>query len=218
MSATLDAQPVADLMGAPVVTAEGRAFPVDLRWLPRPLGDTRIETATAAAIREALEQTDGDILAFLPGEAEIRRTRVAPRRTSTASPSAPSTPPSPPPRSALALEPAADAQGRPRHLHRRDLADDPRRPRRGGRRPRPALPLRPRLRHVRPRDRAGHPGRGHPARRAAPAASPRAPAGASGRAARRAASSPFPRPRSSPPTSLPWRSTSPSGAATTSPS
>ncbi|TNC74624.1 ATP-dependent helicase HrpB [Rubellimicrobium roseum] len=74
MSATLDAQPVADLMGAPVVTAEGRAYPVDLRWLPRPLGDTRIETATAAAIREALEETDGDILAFLPGEGEIRRT------------------------------------------------------------------------------------------------------------------------------------------------
>jgi ATP-dependent helicase HrpB len=74
MSATLDAQPVADLLGAPVVTAEGRAFPVDLRWLPRPLGDTRIETATAAAIREALEETQGDILAFLPGEAEIRRT------------------------------------------------------------------------------------------------------------------------------------------------
>ncbi|EYD77650.1 ATP-dependent helicase HrpB [Rubellimicrobium mesophilum DSM 19309] len=74
MSATLDAQPVADLMGAPVVTAEGRAYPVDLRWLPRPLGDTRIETATASAIREALAETDGDVLAFLPGEGEIRRT------------------------------------------------------------------------------------------------------------------------------------------------
>jgi ATP-dependent helicase HrpB len=74
MSATLDAQPVADLMDAPIVTAEGRAWPVDLRWLPRPLGDTRIETATAAAIREALDESEGDILAFLPGEAEIRRT------------------------------------------------------------------------------------------------------------------------------------------------
>ncbi|TNC50081.1 ATP-dependent helicase HrpB [Rubellimicrobium rubrum] len=76
MSATLDAQPVADLMGAPVVTAEGRAYPVDLRWLPRPLGDTRLETATASAIREALETVEGDILAFLPGEAEIRRTEA----------------------------------------------------------------------------------------------------------------------------------------------
>ncbi|MBP1805654.1 ATP-dependent helicase HrpB [Rubellimicrobium aerolatum] len=73
MSATLDAQPVADLLGAPVVTAEGRAFPVDLRWLPRPLAGP-VETATAAAIREALETTQGDVLAFLPGEREIRRT------------------------------------------------------------------------------------------------------------------------------------------------
>jgi ATP-dependent helicase HrpB len=74
MSATLDAQPFADLMGgAPVVRAEGRAFPVDLRWLPRPLGDTRLEAAVAAAVREALDASTGDVLAFLPGEAEIRR-------------------------------------------------------------------------------------------------------------------------------------------------
>jgi ATP-dependent helicase HrpB len=106
MSATLDAQPVADLMGAPVVTAEGRAYPVDLRWLPRPLGDTRIETATAAAIREALAETEGDILAFLPGEAEIRRTEsllqnldgVAVRPLYSALPA---------PAQRLALEPAA---------------------------------------------------------------------------------------------------------------
>jgi ATP-dependent helicase HrpB len=75
MSATLDAQPVADLLGAPVVTAEGRAFPVELRWLPRPPPPgTRLETQVAAAVREALEGTSGDVLAFLPGEGEIRRT------------------------------------------------------------------------------------------------------------------------------------------------
>lgn len=40
MSATLDAGPVAGLMGgAPVVTSEGRAFPVETRWLPRPITD-----------------------------------------------------------------------------------------------------------------------------------------------------------------------------------
>jgi ATP-dependent helicase HrpB len=76
MSATLDAGPVAAWMGAPIVTAEGRAHPVDLRWLPRPLGDTRIEAAVAAAVREALAETDGDVLAFLPGEGEIRRTEA----------------------------------------------------------------------------------------------------------------------------------------------
>ncbi len=45
MSATLDAAPVARLMGdAPVITAEGRAFPVETIWLDRPLPrDTRIE-------------------------------------------------------------------------------------------------------------------------------------------------------------------------------
>ncbi|EPX87282.1 HrpA-like helicase [Rubellimicrobium thermophilum DSM 16684] len=74
MSATLDTGQVAAWMGAPVVTAEGRAFPVELRWLPRPLGDMRIEAAVAATVREALAETEGDILAFLPGEREIRRT------------------------------------------------------------------------------------------------------------------------------------------------
>ena len=36
MSATLDAEPVAKLMNAPVVTTAGRSFPVDAQWLPRP--------------------------------------------------------------------------------------------------------------------------------------------------------------------------------------
>ncbi|MCU0911043.1 MAG: DEAD/DEAH box helicase, partial [Rhodobacteraceae bacterium] len=77
MSATLDAAPVAALLGgAPVVTAEGRAFPVETRWLPRPLGDHRFEPAMAGLIAEAWEETQGGILAFLPGEAEIRRTEA----------------------------------------------------------------------------------------------------------------------------------------------
>jgi ATP-dependent helicase HrpB len=75
MSATLDAEPVAALMGAaPVITAEGRAYPVETRWLPRPLGDTRFEAAMAALIADAYGASEGDILAFLPGEGEIRRT------------------------------------------------------------------------------------------------------------------------------------------------
>ncbi len=44
MSATLDAAPVATLMGgAPVVTSAGRAFPVETRWLPRPVGERHFE-------------------------------------------------------------------------------------------------------------------------------------------------------------------------------
>ena len=72
MSATLDARPFADLMGAPVVRAEGRGFPVEIRWLPRPSA-LRLEAAVAAGVREALRETGGDVLAFLPGEGEIRR-------------------------------------------------------------------------------------------------------------------------------------------------
>ena len=52
MSATLDAEPVAALMGgAPVLTAEGRAFPVETRWLDRPRRpEERLEAATAALV------------------------------------------------------------------------------------------------------------------------------------------------------------------------
>lgn len=76
MSATLDAAPVAALMGdAPRITAEGRAFPVNTRWLPRPLPrDARFETEVARLILQALDEAPGDLLAFLPGEGEIYRT------------------------------------------------------------------------------------------------------------------------------------------------
>ncbi len=76
MSATLDAAPVATLMGgAPLVTSAGRAFPVDTRWLPRPIDPSqRFEGAMAGLIRQALEDVPhGGLLAFLPGEGEIRR-------------------------------------------------------------------------------------------------------------------------------------------------
>ncbi|MEO0829156.1 MAG: helicase-related protein, partial [Pseudomonadota bacterium] len=77
MSATLDADPVAGLMGAPVVTSEGRSYPVDLRHLstPRPKRE-RLEDGTARLIRQALAETEGSLLAFLPGEREIRRTQA----------------------------------------------------------------------------------------------------------------------------------------------
>jgi ATP-dependent helicase HrpB len=75
MSATLDAGPVAALMGgAPVVTSEGRAWPVETRWLPRPPdASLRLEAVVAGAVKAALEETDGGVLVFLPGEGEIRR-------------------------------------------------------------------------------------------------------------------------------------------------
>jgi ATP-dependent helicase HrpB len=79
MSATLDAGPVAVLMGdAPVVTARGRAFPVDTRYLSRPApgpGAAPREIAAAAArlTLQAVAETAGGVLVFLPGAGEIRQ-------------------------------------------------------------------------------------------------------------------------------------------------
>jgi ATP-dependent RNA helicase HrpB len=73
MSATLDGAQVASLLGdAPVVGCEGRQFPVEVRYLPREKNDD-VSRAVAAAVAGALGETSGDILAFLPGSAEIRR-------------------------------------------------------------------------------------------------------------------------------------------------
>ena len=76
MSATLDAEPVALMLDrAPVITSAGRAFPVQTRWLPRPLArEARLEPALADLVLQALGETTGGLLVFLPGEAEIRRT------------------------------------------------------------------------------------------------------------------------------------------------
>ncbi len=74
MSATLDGERFAALMGgAPAIESEGRSFPVELRHLGRS-ADKRIEDEMAAAIRRALGEAEGSLLAFLPGVAEIERT------------------------------------------------------------------------------------------------------------------------------------------------
>ncbi|TJV44572.1 MAG: ATP-dependent RNA helicase, partial [Mesorhizobium sp.] len=74
MSATLDGARVAKLLsGAPVIESEGRAFPVDIRYDERPAG-IPIEDAMAKAIRNALADESGSVLAFLPGQREIERT------------------------------------------------------------------------------------------------------------------------------------------------
>ncbi|WP_299426690.1 ATP-dependent helicase HrpB [uncultured Shimia sp.] len=77
MSATLDAEPVAALMAnAPMITSEGRDYPVETRWLDKPLPKkARLEEATARLITQAVKETDGGVLVFLPGEGEIRRTQ-----------------------------------------------------------------------------------------------------------------------------------------------
>jgi ATP-dependent helicase HrpB len=73
MSATLDGGPVASLLGdAPIVTSEGRAFPVETRWIDASPW-RGIEDAVAATVRRAVDEDAGDILVFLPGGREIRR-------------------------------------------------------------------------------------------------------------------------------------------------
>ncbi len=74
MSATLDGARVAKLLDdAPVIVSEGRAFPVKTHYLGRKPGE-RIEAAVATAVLRALAEEKGSILAFLPGQGEIKRT------------------------------------------------------------------------------------------------------------------------------------------------
>jgi ATP-dependent helicase HrpB len=79
MSATLDAGPVAAMLDdAPMISSEGRAFPVETRWLDRAPGpETRWDRAMADLILRAMAENDGSCLAFLPGEGEIRRVAAA---------------------------------------------------------------------------------------------------------------------------------------------
>lgn len=74
MSATLDGARVAGLLGpeTPVIASEGRAFPVETRYLGRNAGE-RIEDQVVAAILRAHAAERGSVLVFLPGQGEIRR-------------------------------------------------------------------------------------------------------------------------------------------------
>lgn len=79
MSATLDMGPVAELLGnanrdAPMITSEGRSYPVEVQYLDRQPAN-RIEPHVVGAIHRALDEESGDILVFLPGAGEIRRVK-----------------------------------------------------------------------------------------------------------------------------------------------
>ena len=61
---------------APVIVSEGKSFPLEVQYAGRDPG-VPIETQMAKAIRTALKDNDGSLLAFLPGVAEIERTAEA---------------------------------------------------------------------------------------------------------------------------------------------
>lgn len=74
MSATLDGARFAALLNGPVIESAGKMFPLTLRHIGR-RAEARIEDEMAAAIRRAMAEEPGDVLAFLPGVGEIERTR-----------------------------------------------------------------------------------------------------------------------------------------------
>jgi ATP-dependent helicase HrpB len=74
MSATLETRAVAAHLGCPAIEAGGRAYPVETRYLPRPAQEPVWEQA-ARALRLLLETgAQGEVLIFMPGAHEIRRT------------------------------------------------------------------------------------------------------------------------------------------------
>jgi ATP-dependent helicase HrpB len=98
MSATLDTTRIAALLGAasvpaPVIASEGRAWPVDIRFVPPPPAARRsgfkgrpgppprpgaqVVAAVTGAVFRALREESGDLLVFLPGAGDIRRVEAA---------------------------------------------------------------------------------------------------------------------------------------------
>lgn len=74
MSATLDPGPVADLLAVPTIAATAPIHPVRTHYRPGSVHEP-LENRVAEVVAEALRSEPGDVLVFLPGRPEIRRTR-----------------------------------------------------------------------------------------------------------------------------------------------
>lgn len=73
MSATIDAGPICRFLDAPLLESRGRMFPVDVRWADADCDPRNCVEEVARAVARACREAEGDVLAFLPGESEIRR-------------------------------------------------------------------------------------------------------------------------------------------------
>ena len=73
MSATIDATAICSELKAPLINSEGRIFPVEIRYSEQDININKVSEETARVISRAHRENEGDILAFLPGQAEILR-------------------------------------------------------------------------------------------------------------------------------------------------
>lgn len=73
MSATIDTEALSEALDAPVVESQGKMYPVEILREPQEALPENVSELVAATVRKAHSKHEGDILAFLPGEAEIRR-------------------------------------------------------------------------------------------------------------------------------------------------
>ena len=73
MSATIDASNICEALQAPLIESEGRMFPVELHYADKDADPRDIAAAAASTTIEAYKKYEGDILVFLPGQAEIER-------------------------------------------------------------------------------------------------------------------------------------------------
>lgn len=73
MSATIDTTELSQKLDAPVIDCEGRMFPVKVIHAEEEADNNNVAELVAHYIRVAHAQERGDILAFLPGQAEIIR-------------------------------------------------------------------------------------------------------------------------------------------------
>ena len=73
MSATIDASAICEALQAPLLESHGRMFPVEILYAKEDTDRQDMPQAAAIAVRRALQEQEGDVLVFLPGQGEIMR-------------------------------------------------------------------------------------------------------------------------------------------------